>query len=228
MEAFIASKANDVQIWISEKNSTNAYFKYWSFRIELILKFLVFIRSIREANFELFIDCLMEWVGWFFVFDHHNYARYVPVQLADFPYIKSEIPEVYQLLVKGVFTANKINKRFSAIHLDQNHEQMNDTLKHNGGIVGLTENRQALKRYLVCSPLVGELCRSFEEENINTSEKHHSESAYLQKRFQSDVSLLSSTIRSYGNPFLNPLPDITNIYTKRRANVSSSTLIYNI
>ena len=30
MEAFTASEANDVQIWISEKNSTNAYLKYWS------------------------------------------------------------------------------------------------------------------------------------------------------------------------------------------------------
>ena len=100
-------------------------------------------------------------------------------------------------------------------------------MTHNGGIVGLTENRQTLKRYLVCCPLVGELCRFFKEENTNTSEKHHSESAYLQKRFQSDVTLLSSTIRSYGNPFLNPLPDIINIYTKRRANESSSTLIYN-
>ena len=118
------------------------------------------------------------------VFDPYNYARYVPVELADFSYIKSERPELYQLLVKGVFTANKTNKRFSAIHLDhQNQEQMNDTLKHNGSILGLTENRQALKRYLVCSPLVSELCRSFEEENINTSEKQHSESAYIQKGF---------------------------------------------
>ena len=95
VEAFTTSKANDVQIWISAKNSTNAYFKYWSLGIELIFKFLVFIRSIREANFELFIDSLMEWVGWIFVFDHHNYARYVPVQLADFSYIKFEIPELY-------------------------------------------------------------------------------------------------------------------------------------
>ena len=47
--------------------------------------------------------------------------------------MKSEITESYQLLL-GVFTANKTNKRFSTIHLGQNHEQMNDTLKHNGGI----------------------------------------------------------------------------------------------
>ena len=64
MEAFTASEANDVQIWISKKNSNNAYFKYGSLGIELILKFLVFIRSIR---FELFIDCLTEWVGWLFL-----------------------------------------------------------------------------------------------------------------------------------------------------------------
>ena len=71
---------------------------------------------------------------------------------------------------------------------------------------------------------MSQLCRSFEDENINISEKHHSESAYLQKRFQSDVHLLSSTICTYGNPFLNTLPDITNIYTKRKANESSNTL----
>ena len=228
MEAFTASEACDVEIWISEKSNSSANFKYWSLGIELILKFLVFVRSIREANLELFIDCLMEWVGWFFVFDHHNYARYAPVQLADFSYIKSERPELYNLLEKGVFTANKTNKRFSAIHLDQNHEQMNDILKHNGGIVGLTENPQALKRYLVCSPLVSELCSSFEQENINTSEKHHSESTFVQKRFQSDVTLLTDTISSYGNPFVNTLLDITNIYSKRRANEFSNALIYNI
>lgn len=89
---------------------------------------------------------------------------------------------------------------------------MNDTLKHNGSIVGLTENPQALKRYLICSPLVSELCRSFEEEYANTSEKHHSESAYLQKMFHSDVNWLSSTLCTYGNSFLNTLTDMTNIY----------------
>ena len=74
-------------------------------------------------------------------------------------------------------------------------------MKHNGGIVGLTENRQALKRYLVCSSLVGELCRSFEEENINTSEKHHSESAYLQKK----VSIRCDPIIEYNPPIWKPI-----------------------
>ena len=42
------------------------------------------------------------------------------------------------------------------------------------------------------------------------------------------MHLLLSTICTYGNLFLNTLPDITNIYTTRRANESSNTLIYNI
>ena len=80
MEAFTSSETNDVQKWIDEKSFTSPNFKYWTLGIELILKFLVFIRSIREANFELFVKCLTEWVGWFFIFDHHNYARYVIMQ----------------------------------------------------------------------------------------------------------------------------------------------------
>lgn len=103
VEAFTTSETNDGEIWISENCRTNPNFKYWNLGIELILKFLIFIRYIREANFELFVECLTEWVGWFFVFDHHNYARYMPVQLADFSYIKSRKPELHQLLERGEY-----------------------------------------------------------------------------------------------------------------------------
>ena len=105
---------------------------------------------------------------------------------------------------------------------------MNDILKHSGGYNWSNRKPASSETILNCAPLVSQLCRSFEDENINISGEHHSESAYLQKRCQSDVHLLLSTICTYGNPFLNTLPDITNIYiyTKRKANESSNTLIY--
>jgi hypothetical protein len=36
---------------------------------------------------------------------------------------------------KGRFAVQRSNKRFSSIAIDQSHEQMNKTLKGNGGVI---------------------------------------------------------------------------------------------
>ena len=49
------------------------------------------------------------------------------------------------------------NKAFSAISIDQCHEQMNEVIKGSGGAVGLTENPQALERWMVAEPEISRL-----------------------------------------------------------------------
>ena len=200
--------------------------------LELILKFLLFVRSIREANIELYISILTYWTRGCFLFDHQNYARYATTHLVDLWSAKREQLPIYKLLEQGIFTANKSNARFSNIHLDQNHEQFNDYLKKCGGIVGLTEDPQALKRFLVCSPLVSELCKDFENGSLNSLNQHtdikprHAESAYLQERFLSDNKLLYNTIITQGNPFSISQVKLINIYTHEEA--PASDIVYKL
>jgi len=44
---------------------------------------------------------------------------------------------------------NKSGRVFSALPIDQTHEQLNAVVKHDGGVIGLTDNDTTLGRYVV-------------------------------------------------------------------------------
>ena len=62
---------------------------------------------------------------------------------------------------KGKFVLIKSKYAFSAIAIDQGHEQNNASVKGDGGAVGLTENPAPLRRWMVSGPemalLIGEV-----------------------------------------------------------------------
>ena len=163
--------------------------------------------------------------------DHPNYARYTSVHLVDLFNAKQENGSAYHLLKQGIFAANKTGNRFSNIHLDQNHEQLNDYLKRSGGIIGLTEDPAALKRFLVCAPLVADRCDDFKKSNGEPTQspkniKHHAESNFMQERFLRDKSAILETILSQGNPYNPNQKEILNIYTHEQA--LNSSIIHNL
>ena len=51
-------------------------------------------------------------------------------------------PDVAIEFNEGKFVLKKTTRHFSAIHIDQAHEQNNAMVKGDGGAVGLTENAQ--------------------------------------------------------------------------------------
>ena len=69
----------------------------------------------------------------------------------------------------GKFTVQKTANAFSSIPLDQAHEQNNEFIKGEGGVIGITENPNALLRWMVAGPdlarMVAEIER-VEEEHI--------------------------------------------------------------
>ena len=107
--------------WRKEMSAKSPTFAYWDLVIRLELLVLTFVRSHRERNFDLYIEALDALVPWFFVFDHHNYARWVPVHIRDMKTLPAGITD--QLHKFWVFP--KTQNRFSAMPLDQAHEQNN-------------------------------------------------------------------------------------------------------
>ena len=49
------------------------------------LLYLVFVRSFRESDFELYLDATQKLAAWYFALDRTNYARWLPVHLQDIP-----------------------------------------------------------------------------------------------------------------------------------------------
>ena len=56
-------------------------FQYWDIILSMELSGLIFIRSHRERKFSLYIESLKALVPWFFSFDHHNYAKWIPIHI---------------------------------------------------------------------------------------------------------------------------------------------------
>jgi len=169
---------------------------------------LLFVRSIRQADFDLYVQSLSQLVPWFFALNYQHYARWASVHLRDMITIDSLHPAIAKEFRAGKFTANKRrSKPFSAIGLDHAHEQLNARVKGVGGAVGLTENADALRRWMVAGPEVARVVTEFEQasgchEDYNVF-RHHEQTPAQQIAFIKQVSSLVSTIENMGNPFLD-------------------------
>ena len=101
----------------------------------------------------------------------------------------------------------KTTNRFSAIPLDQAHEQENAKVKGKGGVVGLTENPTALKRWMIAGPEFARLNTEFEslffpEMDPDVNFRHHEEGLALQQSFKKQITSLIHVIEDFGNPFM--------------------------
>ena len=89
--------------WVRKKSEESLNFKYWTLGLKLLLRYFIFVRSYREANYFLYKKTLREWIPWFFVFDHHNYMRYATAHLVDLGIVEEHNADMYNLLLQGVF-----------------------------------------------------------------------------------------------------------------------------
>ena len=66
-------------------------------------------------------------------FDHTNYTRWLPIHIKDMILLKEN---------QTVPSASKATSLYSSQHkaMDQAHEQMNDLIKRDGGVIGITDN----------------------------------------------------------------------------------------
>ena len=150
------------ELWCEHKTSSCPQFKYLATVLVLELCMLVFVRSQREANFNMYIDAVTEISPWFFTLDHTNHTRWIPVHLSDMLNLTNKHSDVSIAFAKGMFTVQKTNHVYSCIAIDHAHKQSNALIKGDGGVVGITENPSALHRWMIAGPEVARLIIEFE------------------------------------------------------------------
>ena len=148
--------------WCAWQVSATPQFQYWYTALQLELLLLVFLKSLRVADFHLYVNGLSKMLPWFFAMNHSNYARWLPIHLRDMSSLDQMVPLVASEFKRELFTVNKALKRFSSIAINQAHEQNNAMVKEEGGAVGLTENTNALRRWMLSGPEMARLVNEFE------------------------------------------------------------------
>ena len=91
--------------------------------MKMVENLLLFIRASREGNWKLHLASLDSFVKDFFAHDLHNYARYIPIYLAEMCSLEESDPEIWQYLDAGNFSIQKTSVPFTAIGADHALEQ---------------------------------------------------------------------------------------------------------
>jgi len=114
------------------------------------------------------------------------------------------VPEVPSCLL----TITKTDARFSAITIDQDHEQNNAMVQGEGSALGLMENPSALRRWMLSGPemarLVNEFDASAAPETNPESRFHHEAKKGFHAAFHRDGKSLVQVFEDLGNPFDRP------------------------
>ena len=102
----------DFDAWCSYNSDRHPQFKYWSMTLKLELLLLTFVRSIRQSDFDLYVESLAELAPWVFAFYHHHYARWICVHIRDMLSLSVSHPNIHQEFKRGKFTVHKTNRAF--------------------------------------------------------------------------------------------------------------------
>ena len=215
--------------WCKKRRLESPQFAFWSLILDIELTILTLIRSFREADFVLYREALSELIPYFFANNNINYARWLPIHLRDMMSIEQQHPQVAREFHKGNFVVHKTCREFSAISIDQAHEQNNAVIKDDGGAVGFIEDPAALRRWMVSGPEVSRLVGCYEElsgaKDGTNNTKHHEQSGSVQSKFFAKVGQLFITFQEMGNPFQEESADLLVLDTKDIADPVTSKLV---
>lgn len=122
-------------------------FLFWEQYIEMVDILLQFIKAERSGNWDLYLSALAEMTPHFFAMDRPNYARWLPVYIADMNMLESSHPKVHEEFLAGNFSVSRSGHPFSQVSTDMALEQsINADSKSKGRIVGMSQSPAALER----------------------------------------------------------------------------------
>ena len=88
---------------LEDKSVSSSMAHSWSLIINLQIEIFVFVRSIREGDFHLYVSSLRNLLKWFFTLDHTNNARWLIIYVFDLISLRTTHSNVYQQMLKGFF-----------------------------------------------------------------------------------------------------------------------------
>ena len=84
-------------------------------------------------------------IPYFFCYDRVNYARWASIYYKEMKLLPRTAPEVYREFMAGNFTVERSDDSFNRVATDMALEQsLNFDAKLHGGIIGFTQNHEAV------------------------------------------------------------------------------------
>lgn len=210
------SKAEVTSKILNLEKSSQFQSKFFCQYLKMFEAILMFVRASRQNLWKLHLSSLNNFAPYFFAFDQINYARLTPFYLATMKELETNDQKSWDYL-KENYSVIKTSIPFVGIGSDYAMEQENKNLKISGGIIGITQNQDALNRFCLVGPILNLISTKFEEkQNILREEKsrqHYQLKGAFNKRLHSNVEKIVNAMESFDVSF-SPSEYLTNVVTK--------------
>ena len=202
-DAYVDSEcqAETFHHWIEDRRESSAQFQYWLTVIEMEALLLKLVRSLRESDFQMFVNALNEIAPSMFALDHTHFARRLPIFIQDLKMLETKHPDIFCEFQKGHFIYKKTDRPFSCMAEDQVHDQNNKDVKTDGRAVGILDNESSLMKWMIGGPEIARLVKNFNNEQHVAMNKHHEDTDAHENRFRKDVKNFKEYVAEVGNPF---------------------------
>ena len=185
--------------------------------MQMVLEMMMYIRAVRTGNWRLHLHATEAFIKYFFAHDKLNYARLMPLYLAEMNCLEESDPEIWEEFIQGNWVVNKNTVPFCAIGADHALEQVNRMMKVGGGIVGITQNPSALTKFFLVAPElshIAEEARQMVGMKSAEAPKHHELRSTKVRQQEDNVTTLTETIKKCIDPFSDECDELINILTK--------------
>lgn len=185
----------------------------------MIMEMMLCTRAVRTGDWELHLKSLQLFTKYFFAHDRINYARMIPLYLAEMQALQQSDPEIYREFLEGNWVVNKNpHVPFCALGADHALEHINRSMKVSGGLVGITLNPSARNKFFLIAPELARLADEAKHMAGITSSKegnhHHTLTASVHSREEKNIEQLLATLETFTNPFTEESDELFNLVTK--------------
>ena len=139
-------------------------------------------------------------------FDHYKYFKWGTIYAIDMTQLPSTHPELYQHFLNGYHTVSRSKdlSKFNSVSTDMALEQsLNKDTKTKGGIIGFTQDYDAVERWTLTSHLRAAVYGNFKDLAAisQSSEEKELSQAKIKKSEKSVVSVIKTVKEQFVSPF---------------------------
>ena len=155
--------------------------------MRMVFEMLQFIRVVRTGDWKLNLQSLQDFIKYFFAHDRLNYAQMIPLYLAEMNCLPTTDPDVYSEFLSGNGVVNKNSSvPFCALDADHGLQNVNQPMKVNGGLVGITLNQTAWTKFFLIAPEMENLAEQakdrFSFQDPKTTSRQQSSCSVLRRQ----------------------------------------------
>ena len=137
-------------VFKSENQARSKLFTFWNEYGAMVTSLLQFLKAERTGNWKLHVSSIAAMLPHYFAMDRQNYARFLPVYLADMQRLELTHPDVYKEFAAGNHSISHSGQPFSQVSADMALEQsINADSKSRGGVIGISQSSAALERWFL-------------------------------------------------------------------------------